>query len=215
MVRRVWKYASNNPLIAGLLIVMITSGSAWAWLPAARAWLSTYLRVMRGAVVLLALLLFIALAVIYRLATALRRERACAPAAATPNVDSEATPQGAQQTPQVPVSFTPETFELTPPRCRALLALYRHIDQRVNLHELYSVVAKIGPAYMDTHTDKGDVEHDMDKAEGAGLVRVDRIGTVTKYYNLTPEWRDWVRSKKTELEIMASKGMARRDLRAP
>lgn len=44
MLRRVWNYVSNSPFIAGLLIDLVTSGSAWAWAPSTPARLTGVLQ---------------------------------------------------------------------------------------------------------------------------------------------------------------------------
>jgi hypothetical protein len=79
VLSRIWKYVSNNSLIAGLLVLLIGSGSVWAWVAPARAWLSADAHVMRGALVVLTLLLLTALAIIVRLVTTLRHARAHPP----------------------------------------------------------------------------------------------------------------------------------------
>jgi hypothetical protein len=124
-----------------------------------------------------------------------------------PGADLQA-PENAEANPFP--SFEPEKFELTPPRCRALVALLQRVDARTTLHDLYQFVVSVG-LDVDTSTTKGQLQHDMEEAEGLGIVSVDRAGELTAYYNLTiPSGRNWVLSKETELRAKASQGMVRR-----
>jgi DNA-binding PadR family transcriptional regulator len=129
-------------------------------------------------------------------------------ASATP----QTAPQGAQQTPQatpqVPARFAPETFELTPPRCRALLVLRHRVDARTTLHDLHNLVTDDG-THIDRQTTKAQLQHDMEAAERAGIVSIERVpGGYADYYRLTiPAGRDWVLSKQHELQAEAGKGL--------
>jgi hypothetical protein len=121
-------------------------------------------------------------------------------------------PMPTQELPASP-KFTPETFELTPARRRALLALRHRVDARTNLHELHRLVTDAG-MYIDQETTKAKVQRDMEDAERAGIVTIDRVGTLTQYYNLTaPDGRNWVLEHEHELKAGAEKGMARRPMR--
>jgi hypothetical protein len=69
---------------------------------------------------------------------------------------------------------------------------------------------------FDPRTSKAQLQHDMDEAERAGIVSIERLGTLTQYFNLTiPAGRDWVLSKETELQAEASKGLIRGDTGSP
>jgi hypothetical protein len=113
---------------------------------------------------------------------------------------------------QAPVRFAPETFELTPPRCRALLALRHRVDARTTLHDLHERVADDG-THIDRQTTKAHLQHDMEAAEHAGIVHIERApGGYGDYYKLTtPEGRDWVLSKQRELQAEAGKGLTPRE----
>lgn len=239
VLTRIWNYVSNNPLVAGLLVLLVGSGSAWAWVAPARAWLSADVRVVRGVLVVFALLLLIALAVILRLAAALRRERdRTQPVVAPPpgfephqqflrpmeasQVGSVTTssaalmPMPTQELPAPVQQFAPETFKRTPNRCRALLAMLQRVDARTTLHELHQLAAGGGVYNVQDLVTKAQLQHDMEDAERAGIVSIDRAGTLTQYYNLAiPNGRDWVLANQEELRREALKGVTRRDLRSP
>jgi hypothetical protein len=185
---RIWNYVSNNPLIAGLLVLLIGSGSVWAWVAPARTWLSTDAHVMRGVLVVLTLLLFTGVAIIVRLVRALRH-----------------APQAERQ---VHARFIPETFELTPARCRALLVLRHRVDARTTLHDLHERVTHDG-TQVDRQTTEAHLQHDMEAAEHAGIVSIERSpGGYGDHYRLTtPDGRDWVLDKQGELQAEAGKGM--------
>jgi hypothetical protein len=51
----------------------------------------------------------------------------------------------------------------------------------------------------------------LEAAERAGIVSIERLGTLTQYHNLTtPDGRDWVLRKQHELQVEAKKGMTRK-----
>ncbi len=106
------------------------------------------------------------------------------------------------------LQFAPETFELTPPRCRALLVLRDRVDARTTLHDLYERVVDDG-THIDRQTTKAHLQHDMEAAELAGIVNIERPPSgYGDYYKLTtPQGRDWVLSKQGELQAEAGKGM--------
>src|SRR5271163_56374 len=88
--------------------------------------------------------------------------------------------QGPQADPEVEpeesARFAPETFTLSGPRCRALLALLNRVDAITNLHDLHQSVTKRSGEYVDESTTKAQLQHDMDDAERAGLVRIEHVG---------------------------------------
>lgn len=113
-----------------------------------------------------------------------------------------------------PRKFEPDSFTLTPPRCRALLVLLTRVDSITTLHDLHQAVAEFG-IYADPEIHKGQMQHDMDDAERAGLVEIDRIGDYTRRYRLTqPDGRDWVLSKQADFKAKGVKGMKQRDARS-
>lgn len=232
MLARIWNYVSNNPLVAGLLVLLVGSGSAWAWVAPARVWLSADARVVRGALVVLVLLLLIAVTVILRLTTALRRERHRMQPAAPPGFEPyrferpmQAPPQPASlttsaaalpltklvpmPTQELPtaVQLAPETFKLTPSRCRALIVLLHRVDQRTNLHELRELVVTDGHHEEQYPTSKAQVLQDMEDAERAGIVSIERIDKLTQLFSLTPDGRRWSLGKERSLQTQALKGM--------
>jgi RecA/RadA recombinase len=108
------------------------------------------------------------------------------------------------------VEFAPETFDLSPARCRALLALRQRVDARTTLHDLFQLVTDQDDN-IDAQLTKAQLQHDMEAAERAGIVSVERLGTLTQYHNLAiPAGRDWVLSKQHELQAEAKKGMTRK-----
>jgi hypothetical protein len=117
----------------------------------------------------------------------------------------------AAATPLAPrVKFAPESFDLSPARSRALLALRQRIDSRTTLHALFELVTELSDS-TDMELTKAQLQQDMEAAEQAGIVSIDRVGPLTQLYNLTtPAGRDWVLSKERDLEIEAKKGMTRR-----
>jgi hypothetical protein len=110
------------------------------------------------------------------------------------------------------VQFAPETFELTPPRRRALLVLRHRVDARTTLHDLHELVTDDG-THVDRQTTKAQLQHDMEAAERAGIVSIERVpGGYADYYRLTiPAGRDWVLSRQHELQAEAGKGMTRKE----
>jgi hypothetical protein len=193
LIVRAVTYAFGLPVI--LLILAASAQSV-------RKWLLSDSRMPRYGVVLLAWLLLIAVAGLARLAISLYRERATRTAAVTTN-----------KLPRVPVKFAPESFELTPARRRALLVLRHRVDARTTLHELHNLVTVDG-LHIDRQTTKAQLQHDMDAAERAGLVSIDRAGKLTQYYNLAiPDGRDWVLQRERELQVGAGEGMTRPDPR--
>jgi hypothetical protein len=113
---------------------------------------------------------------------------------------------------QALLKFDPEKFTLTPPRCRALLALLHRIDSKTSLNDLHASVVTDG-SNVDTKTSKAQVQQDMDDAADAGIVSIERIGDYTQYFRLAPTGRDWVLSNENKLKSEASKGMAKQQLR--
>jgi hypothetical protein len=124
--------------------------------------------------------------------------------------------EDARKHPEKGTVFEPDKFELTPPRCRALLTLLHRVDSKTTLHELHTWVIGDVAAAVAKPISKGELQRDMDEGERLGLVSIDRFSTLTHYYNLTiPKGRDWVLSKEGELRVEGSKGLIRRDPRAP
>jgi hypothetical protein len=162
-------------------------------------WLLGDSHMLRFGVVLLVWLLLIAIAGLARFAYMRNHERTSS-TAATP-----------KEQPRAPLIFAPETFERTPPGCRALLVLRHRVDARTTLGDLHQLIADTDGC-VDRQTTKAQLQHDMEAAERAGLVSIDRALSLTHYYNLTiPEGRDWVLSKQHELQVEAGKGMTRKE----
>lgn len=126
----------------------------------------------------------------------------------------EAGPEAAPQAPAK--KFDPEIFRLTPPRCRALLHLSDRIDAITTLYELHTLVTQGTPGYVDPETNRSQVQHDMEAAEEAGLVRIDRVGEYTHHYQLTiPDGRDWVITYQAHLRTIGRQEMKKIDPRSP
>jgi len=227
MLRRIWKYTSNNALVAGLLAPLILAILGTLWSSAkdsTSAWFWSDSHLIRGGLTLLVLLLLTALAIIVGLVLAWRRERNQVIAAADRVItDLKASTnkaildqlKEAEATTQALRKFEPEKFELTPPRRRALLVLRHRVDQRTTLHDLYTLVTNDG-THIDRQTTKAQLQHDMEDAERAGIVSIERVGPVTQYYNLAiPAGRDWVLRNERELQKGAGEGMTQKDLRRP
>lgn len=123
--------------------------------------------------------------------------------------DPKEAPQAPALTEQAH-KFDPDSFELTPPRCRALVGLLQRVDARTTLHDLYQSVVEVGP-FRDTRTTKATVQQDMEEAEQVGIVSIDRVSELTAYYRLTNPGRRWTLSKETELRAKAAVGMQRAD----
>lgn len=194
-----WKFA-NRPLpatiIGGVVVVALT---AWRWEDAkalarstygtlkadfstASTWFQAPAQLSHLNVGLLLALLVVLSAVAVWLALMLRKGRR----------EEQRVAEEALKVPSVSVKFDPDGFTLTPPRCRALLVLADRIDARTTLHELHTLVTTRGYD-IDRSLSKAQLQLAMDEAEQAGLVRIDRLGTFTQYYNLTvPEGRNWV-----------------------
>ena len=119
-----------------------------------------------------------------------------------------ATPQG---TPKAPLRFDAESFELTPVRCRALLALLRRMEARTTLFQLHEMVVD-DDDYIDPDISNAQVQHDMEAAERAGIVNIERVpGGTAHYYALAvPDGRDWVLKKERALKGAAHLGMKRK-----
>jgi len=215
MLGRVWNYVSNNALVSGLLVLLIGSGSVWALVKPAGDWLSADAHVARGSVVVLVLLLLTAAAIIYRLVVTLRRERTRAQAAATPQVARHAYLRPMQPTPETLPKFAPETFQLTPVRCRALIALRDRVDAITTLENLYRFATR-GPTWADVSTSKAQIQHDMEDAERAGIVSIERAGGYTQHFRLTtPDGRDWVIREQENLRKLGASDLKRGDPRSP
>lgn len=126
-----------------------------------------------------------------------------------PSVEPQAAPQVSASESQ---KFEPEAFDLTPPRCRALMGLLQRVDAQTTLHDLHQMVVQVG-MMRDTRTTKGQLQHDMEEAEALGIVSIDRVGTLTAYYSLTSKGRDFVLTVEKELRRIAAAGMQRVDPR--
>jgi hypothetical protein len=176
--------------VLGLLLVS-------ALVKSARDWLLADSHVVRGAVVLLVVALLIAVASIVR-----ARNQTSAPAAP-------------QATPQAPVRFNPDAFELTSLRCRALLWLLQRVEARIVLHDIHEAVQTYdydGHHYVDTSQSRGRLQHDMEDAERAGIVSIERVpGGTSNYYGLTAQGRDWVLLNETALQAIAPVDMTKKD----
>jgi len=175
-----------------------------------RDWLLDDSHAPHYAVVLLLWLLLIAVAGLARLAYTLRNERN----------QGNRSPQVAavepQATPQVPARFAPESFKRTPSRCRALLSMLQRVDSRTTLQELQHLANGGGVYDVKDIVTKAQLQHDMEDAERAGIVTIERVGTLTQYFNLViPDGRDWVLKNQEELRREAFEGVARRDPRMP
>jgi hypothetical protein len=181
--------------VLGLPVVLVVAATLWHSIG---NWLLGDSHMLHWAVLLLVWLLLIAFAVAARLAYMLQRERA---------TRSAATP--AEQ-PRASVKFAPETFDLSPARSRALLVLRQRVDARTTLHDLFQLVTDQDDN-IDARLTKAQLQHDMEAAERAGIVSIERLGTLTQYHNLTiPAGRDWVLTKQNELQSEAKKGMTRK-----
>jgi hypothetical protein len=171
-------------------------------------WFAAPARLTRGELVIWPLQVVAGALIVYAIALSIRSQimkrrghpQVVAQADAQPSEDGE---------PNESPKFEPEKFELTPPRSRALIGLLQRVDARTTLHDLYQFVVEVGP-YRDIRTTKALLQHDMEEAEGAGIVSIDRVGPLTAFYNLTaPAGRNWVLSKESELRAKASEGMER------
>lgn len=161
-----------------------------------RDWLSSDSHMPRYIVMLSAWLLLIAAVRLARLAYLnLKRERSARSAATS------------QEQPQT-VKLAPDTFELTSPRRRALLALRNRVDARTTLYQLHELVADNG-SHVDRQTTQAHVQHDMEAAERAGIVSIERKpgGYGDNYRLAIPDGRNWVLEHERELQLGASAGM--------
>jgi DNA-binding PadR family transcriptional regulator len=113
-----------------------------------------------------------------------------------------------------PPKFAPETFELTPARARALLVLDSHVSERMTLYNLHQLVVNPSPAQSDPRTSQGEVKRDMEDAEQAGYVSIDRSAGDAHYYKLTAEGLRWVIDNKPHLQTIGSQGLIKRNLRS-
>lgn len=105
--------------------------------------------------------------------------------------------------------FDPESFELTPIRCRELLALLRRMESRTTLNQLHSLIIDDGE-WFDPDTSNAQVQHDMEDAERAGLVRTERLpeaGAASTYSLTIPDGRDWVLENEAHLKGARHLGM--------
>jgi hypothetical protein len=183
--------------IKWLAAVLLATGVVAAGMKSSRDWLLGDSHLIRGAVVLLMLSLTIVAAYLIRERSRVR------------NIKVEIVNATA------PVRFAPESFDLTPARRRALLVLRHRPDQKTTLHELHRLVTEDGP-YIDRQTTKARLQQDIEDAERAGLVSIERVGDYTHYYRLTtPDGRNWVNANERELQKGAGEGMTKKDLRSP
>jgi hypothetical protein len=201
VLRRLIHYANYNPLVSGLLVLVISGGfstlrlalkdpaSKWFWKDAYVSW---------GGIAVIALVMLAALAAIIGLVSALRRERARTAAR-----------------PQAPATFDPDSFALTALRCRALLWLLQRVEARIVLHDIHEAVQTYnydGHHYVDTSQSRGRLQHDLEDAERAGIVRIERVrGGAANCYELTAQGRDWVLLNETLLKPLAAVDMTQAD----
>lgn len=135
-----------------------------------------------------------------------------------PEEGPEATHEAAPETTPQPAAkkFDPESFKLSPARCCALLHLSDRIDAITTLYELHKLITQGSAGYVDPETNRSQVQHDMEAAEAAGLVRIDRVGEYTHHYQLTiPDGRDWVITYQAHLRTIGRQGMKKIDPRSP
>lgn len=138
--------------------------------------------------------------------------------AEVPQVSSQEVSQAAPQiapSPQealpAPVKFDPDNFDLTPPRCRALIVLLHRVDQRTSLSALRQLVVTDGKYAEHRPTNKAQILQDMEDAEQAGIVSIERVDKLTQFFSLTTEGRRWALSKQAVLQVQALTGTYRRD----
>jgi DNA-binding PadR family transcriptional regulator len=130
--------------------------------------------------------------------------------------DAREHPEGGPQ--EDPEVFDPE-FELTPLRAREVLALLARVETRTTIHDLHEAVQVHeyeGRHYIDTSQSRGRVQQDMDDAERAGIVSVERVpGGTAHYYSLTKQGRGWILLNESLLKGMAAIDMTQTRPRPP
>ena len=216
LFKRVW----HDPVWSKVIAALICYGGAevvrhWpsGLLASANRWFAVQVTLTRGDLVrwplqtVSGILAFYAGVLGIRFHITQRRSRL----QAEPQVDAQ--PEG-HVAPKASLRFEPEKFELTGPRCRALIGLLQRVDARTTLHDLYQFVVTVG-LFVDTSTTKGQLQHDMEEAERSGIVAVERVSSHTELYSLTiPAGRDWVLSNEKELRTRLSWGMQLSDTRS-
>jgi hypothetical protein len=264
MFGRIWKYVSNNALLATVVGGLVVAGlvaliGAWkgpdlgAAFRATSGWFAADVSVSRGVALAILLGYIVASLGLYMYAAGhwlkRMRERAVEdykrslahddppahkpvaigapialvndrparePRQATPHVNAlPSLPMPTEELPGPPAKFAPETFQLNAQRARALLMLVHRIDEQTTLDELLRMTNAHPQYIVKDPTTKARLQRDMEDAERAGIVDVERIG-LSHYYSLTiPAGRDWLLERQAEISNEAQKGLTRRDPRSP
>jgi hypothetical protein len=202
-LKAVW----HDPVWSKVISVAILAVAATAWaargsimpvasgaLAGAWGWLWADVKVPRGSVLLLILGLQIASlgAYLWLGKELLRRigERA---------VENYKKSLQSQSPPPIEVSpesvrVDAEAFPLNKLRFSALLVLLNRINQQTSLEQLYiEVETQLERNYEKMPAaGKAQLARDMEDAERASIVSMDRLGSLQPYYRLTTHGRDWL-----------------------
>jgi hypothetical protein len=91
------------------------------------------------------------------------------------------------------VKVDSDAFEWTQLRGWAFSALLTRIGQRTDLDQLYELLKATD--FELPLMGKAHLARDMEAAERASIVGIDRLGKTRSYYYLTPHGRDWLLDK--------------------
>jgi hypothetical protein len=92
--------------------------------------------------------------------------------------------------PEVPAKVAVEAFKWSELRGLTLTVLLDRYGQRTDLDQLYALVRPASENMRLIST--AHIAREMEAAERASIVRIDRLGETVRYYYLTDHGRDWL-----------------------